>query len=100
VLAGDIDLGAAGVQWALDTFRKPVVYVLGNHEPYGTNVDSLLDEMRALARDTHVHVLENESCLIDVTQFIGATFWTDFSLADDPTALRKKHWQRGPVAKW
>jgi len=87
LLPGDIDVGVAGVEWAMNTFSKPVVYVLGNHEPYGHNVDILLDQMRELTRGTHVHVLENEACIIEGVRFIGATLWTDFELADDAYAL-------------
>ena len=33
VLAGDIDLGTKGVEWALGVFSNvPVIYVVGNHE--------------------------------------------------------------------
>jgi len=35
LLAGDIDLGLAGVGWANTMFKKPVMYVTGNHEYYG-----------------------------------------------------------------
>ena len=34
ILAGDIGVGLSGIDWAL-TFRRPVIYVLGNHEFYG-----------------------------------------------------------------
>ena len=32
VLAGDIDNGAAGIEWARETFSEPVLYLAGNHE--------------------------------------------------------------------
>jgi len=35
LLAGDIDLGIAGVGWANTVFKKPVFYIMGNHEYYG-----------------------------------------------------------------
>lgn len=35
VLAGDIGVGLAGIEWALHNFSKPVIYVFGNHEFYG-----------------------------------------------------------------
>jgi predicted phosphodiesterase len=87
VLAGDIDTGIAGVEWALDSFDKPVVYTFGNHEGWGFNLDTLIGQARALTHGTHVHILENESRVIGDTAFIGAIFWTDFGLADDPQEL-------------
>src|SRR2546430_12385694 len=33
-LAGDIDNGAAGGEWAGETFRRPALYLAGNHEYY------------------------------------------------------------------
>ena len=35
ILAGDIHLQTRGVGWAAETFRRPVIYVPGNHEYYG-----------------------------------------------------------------
>ena len=35
VLAGDIAVGLDGIAWALKAFKRPVVYVMGNHEFYG-----------------------------------------------------------------
>jgi predicted phosphodiesterase len=32
VLAGDTNLGTAGVRWAMENIKEPVVYLLGNHE--------------------------------------------------------------------
>jgi predicted phosphodiesterase len=87
VLAGDIDTGIAGVEWALDAFDKPVVYTFGNHEGWGFNLDALLCQSKEMTHGTHVHILENESRMIGDTMFIGATFWTDFGLADDPQEL-------------
>ena len=35
VLAGDIAVGLEGVAWALKAFKRPVIYIMGNHEFYG-----------------------------------------------------------------
>ena len=80
VLAGDIGLGAQGVQWAARTFPdRPVVYIAGNHEFYGGDRCQILDEMAKTA-PSHVHVLENRCVEIGGIQFCGATLWTDFDL--------------------
>ncbi len=40
VLSGDIHIGTQGIDWA-SQFDVPVIYVLGNHEAYGTSLDSV-----------------------------------------------------------
>lgn len=78
VLAGDIGIGLAGIQWAL-TIDRPVIYVMGNHEFYGQRpMTELWRKAREKVSGTHVHLLENESVLVDGVRFLGATLWTDF----------------------
>lgn len=84
VLAGDIGVGLQGITWALAAFRRPVVYVLGNHEYYGQRLmPELLAAARAKSRGTHVHVLENDAVVIGGVRFLGCTLWTDFALFDE-----------------
>lgn len=85
VLAGDIDVGINGVEWANRAFTKPVVMVLGNHEfyRYGT-IPSVTAACKAFAAD-HVHVLDNDAVEIDGYLFVGGTLWTDFDLDGTPT---------------
>jgi hypothetical protein len=79
VLAGDIHKGTAGIGWARQTFPdKPVVYVAGNHEFYGHQWESLIDDLRVAGRTYDVNVLENESVTIKGVRFLGCTLWTDF----------------------
>lgn len=81
VAAGDIGVGTEGVEW-LKTLEKPVIYVLGNHE-YWTKKDvpvdmhTVLKNIKDAAAGSNVHVLENESIIIDDVLFFGATFWTN-----------------------
>lgn len=87
VLAGDIGVGLEGIQWAL-TFGRPVAYVMGNHEFYGQRpMTDLWRKAREKVDGTHVHLLENESLVLDDprtpgarVRFIGATLWTDFAI--------------------
>lgn len=79
VLAGDIDVGARGVEWAEKAFAVPVIYVTGNHEGYGRNLDEVQDEIAAKATG-HVHYLNRRELIIDNVRFLGVTLWTDFKL--------------------
>lgn len=79
VLAGDIARPQQAVQWALG-LGKPVVYVAGNHEFYGGSIRGTLRELKELCRGTPIHVLDNESLVLDGVRFLGATLWTDFML--------------------
>lgn len=81
VLAGDIDMGTAGIQWAAREFAgKPVVYVSGNHEFHGQHWDEHLLDMRTCAQRLGVHFLEDSAVVIGGVRFLGATLWTDFLL--------------------
>jgi Icc-related predicted phosphoesterase len=65
--------------------------VLGNHEFY-KRFERLPDESRAVAAETNIQVLEDQSTVIDGVRFIGATLWTDFALFGSdlrPEAMRK-----------
>lgn len=78
LLAGDIGKGEKAVKWINDTFDCDVVYVAGNHEFYGGNIDRTLVKMKNAAAE-HVHLLENESFVYKGIRFLGSTCWTDFS---------------------
>jgi predicted phosphodiesterase len=82
ILAGDIDTGAKAVAWAAATFRAiPVLYVHGNHEAYGRNLDDTQDDIRAAcAVAGNVHFLDCGQYLAGSVRFLGATLWTDFCL--------------------
>ncbi|MCY0915952.1 metallophosphoesterase family protein [Massilia antarctica] len=85
ILAGDIDTGAKAVAWAARTFAGlPVLYVHGNHEGYGHNLDSVQGELReASAAAGNVHFLSCDEKIIGNVRFLGATLWTDFRLFGD-----------------
>ncbi|MCK6429890.1 MAG: metallophosphoesterase [Burkholderiaceae bacterium] len=88
VLAGDIARPRQAIEWALG-FPQPVVYVPGNHEYYGGALSAVAAELRALARGTHVHVLDEDALELGGVRFVGATLWTDFLLFDDPRACEE-----------
>ena len=82
VLAGDISRPREAVAWAL-RFEKPVLYVPGNNEFYGSSIDAALGELRRLCAGTQVQVLDQDEVVTGGVRFLGATLWTDFGLAGD-----------------
>ncbi|WMT73494.1 metallophosphoesterase [Bradyrhizobium sp. Ash2021] len=85
IVAGDlIPRAERGVKWLLERVPdRPVIYVGGNHEAYGTDIQRTLEKAMAAAAGTNVHVLENKSVQIGDVTFSGCTLWTDFALNGD-----------------
>lgn len=79
ILAGDIARPRQAASWALG-FDRPVLYVLGNHEFYGSSIEGAADELKRLCAGSHVQVLDESEIVIDGVRFLGATLWTDFML--------------------
>ena len=80
VLAGDIDTGAAGIEWAKRTFRVPVLYVAGNHEYYDGEFNQVQRALRDAAAGSHVTVLDCQALIRNSIRFLGCSLWTDYSL--------------------
>ena len=83
VLAGDIDTGVSGIDWAIDESQrlgKPVIYVFGNHEFYHQEYFRLLAEAAGLCKNTNVKLLSEGTFEINKVRFIGATLWTDYEI--------------------
>ncbi len=87
VLAGDIDVGTAGIGYADQAARflgKPCFYIKGNHENYHNDLVTIDDEIRAAAAKTdgRVTYLENEKTSIEMRgqriDVLGCCLWTDF----------------------
>ena len=92
VLAGDIANGAAGVEWARETFAKPVLYLAGNHEYYEGEFEAVQEAMGAAARKRSVELLDCSEVVVHGVRFLGCTLWTDYSLApEDAIALCARH---------
>ena len=79
VLAGDIARPRESIAWAR-ALGRPVVYVAGNHEFYGSSFGATLDALRGLAAGSDVHVLDDQALVVDGVRFLGTTLWTDFAL--------------------
>ncbi|MEQ8322020.1 MAG: metallophosphoesterase [Rhodospirillales bacterium] len=99
ILAGDIDLGTRGIEWAANTFERiPVVYVPGNHEFYssdGRHLQEIAREMQELANWHGIELLNPGVTRIGDCRFIGATLWADFTLnGDDERAFTMDYARR------
>ncbi len=97
ICAGDVsDNVAASIAYLRRNIEPhmPIVLVLGNHDYFGSSIDSALERARSLTSDTRIHLLENESVVIGGCNFIGATLWTDFAIPiggdDDLTPEERK----------
>lgn len=79
VLAGDISRHREAVAWAL-RFERPVVYVPGNHEFYGSCIEAVTQDLKHLCAGTRVYVLDGGEIVIGNVRFLGSTLWSDFKL--------------------
>jgi len=85
VLAGDIGQATLALQWARRTFPDaPIVQVAGNHEFFDGIREDVLDAMRATARRLGIHLLEDDTVVVDGVEFVGCTVWTDYRLHERP----------------
>jgi predicted phosphodiesterase len=85
VIAGDlVPRMERGVRWLCERVPdRPVIYVAGNHEGYGCDIDRTIEKAKEVAAGTSIHVLQDESVQIGEITFAGATLWTDFNLFGD-----------------
>lgn len=86
VLAGDIHTTPKGMAKFIRRLRKktdiPIIYVLGNHEYYGYDIQAFKNNKtyeKALKEFDNVFVLDNDTCEIDDILFIGSTLYSDLS---------------------
>ncbi|HJV62883.1 MAG TPA: metallophosphoesterase [Albitalea sp.] len=82
VLAGDIARPREAVAWA-QGFDKPVLYVPGNHEYYGSSLEAASHELRELCAGSRVHLLDDGEIVLGGVRFLGSTLWSDFELFGD-----------------
>ena len=78
VLAGDITSQAlmkSTLKLFCDKF-KYVVFVLGNHEYYGSNRNDVVATAWLAHQDNkNLHWLDNTTCVIEGQRFVGTTLW-------------------------
>ncbi|MBS0248343.1 MAG: metallophosphoesterase [Proteobacteria bacterium] len=83
VVAGDTCQGAESAFMHLRLsvpMQIPILMVMGNHEYYRRSFHEELARAREVAPLYGVHLLENDTVIIDGVRFIGATLWTDYAL--------------------
>jgi predicted phosphodiesterase len=85
VLAGDIAeriYGEIFVERCCKQFRK-VIYVLGNHEFYRGEYFKVIAQWKDIEkRIENLHVLHNETLIVDDVRFLGTTLWSDMNDRD------------------
>lgn len=84
VLAGDIDAGWAGFE-SFAGWPVPVLFVAGNHEFDGRELDEAWPALRVLAQRLGWMMLERDSVVLTDRQgrklrFVGTIRWSDFDL--------------------
>ena len=91
ILAGDTAKGSKGVYWARDKFPdKPIVYVIGNHEYYGTQRPETLSLIQIAGQQCRVSILDDAEFILPQNnlRILGCTLWTDFCLFGEVTQKR------------
>jgi Icc-related predicted phosphoesterase len=82
IAAGDIGVGIEGIEW-LKSLDLPVIYVAGNHEYWGFEMNALQTGLSAMSKGSEVRYLEQDIAIIDGVRFLGCTLWTDFNKCED-----------------
>ncbi len=85
VLAGDVDVGTKGAEWAVsesDRLGKPILYVPGNHEFYRYDYYSVKRNIASICDSHNVSFLDAGVFVQDGVRIIGTTLWTDYEVYD------------------
>ena len=72
-----------------------LLYVPGNHEWYGSEIDSARLKLARQRRDHGVELLDPGVVDVDDVRCVGATLWTDFRLDPTPHAETRAHHEVG-----
>jgi predicted phosphodiesterase len=82
VLAGDIHRPTEALRWARG-LNRPIVYVPGDHEYYGSSLAAADRRLADLSRGSEVTVLNCREKRFGQVRVLGATLWSDFRLLGD-----------------
>lgn len=85
IVAGDLCEGTKGFDWLKQQCEhSPVVYVTGNHEYYGYDIDYVDAAYRAFENEVdNFFFLQQNVVEFDGVRIAGCTFWTDFQGCDN-----------------
>ena len=88
IIAGNVITSMdRGVKWLSERLGgKPAIYVPGDREPFGADIDRTIAEARAAATGTNIRILQNEVCVVGGVRFAGCTLWSNFDLFGQPDA--------------
>lgn len=102
VIAGDISANIADISYFFSNIapkQKPIVYIIGNKEHEGKKIDDVPSKIKDLLKPHHnVHVLHNQSVVIDDIKFVGSTLWTNFEGDKTTTKEENKKWAKRNVS--
>lgn len=95
VLAGDVDSTWAGLA-QFENWPVPIIFVPGNHEFDGRDVDEALQGLRVRCQQLGLCLLERDTTVVTAPdgrriRFVGTTRWSDFDLfglAHRPKSMR------------
>ena len=99
VLAGDLApvhtnrVGGIAKRW---TGADRILYVPGNHEFYGSDIEVARHELARQCLEHGVTLLDRGAVTVDDVRFIGATLWTDFRLE---TSVLGEAWAHHEVGR-
>ena len=93
IVAGDLAEGRSGELWLREQcYHSPVVYVCGNHEYYGHEIDEIDKFYRELDKEIEdFHFLQCDTFTFEGIKIAGCTLWTDM--------LGMSGWERRQVEK-
>ena len=77
-------------QECCERFPK-VIYVLGNHEHYSSDVQQTRIELEAKLNYPNLYILDDTTTIVDDVVFIGTTLWTNMNEEDSLTLYHVKH---------
>lgn len=88
VIAGDIARPGPAMEWVRSA-RIPALYVAGNHEFYGSDLETTYTRLRRLAEGTTIRLLERSEWHHLGVRFLGCTLWSDYRLFESESARAK-----------
>ncbi len=81
IAAGDIGVDIEAVDW-LAQAPCPVIYIAGNHEYYGGDLEYTYQRLEAACNKARIDFLENMRADLDKVRFLGTTLWTGYAGAN------------------
>lgn len=95
VIAGDVGVGTKHMEWMsqqIEIHKKPIIYVLGNHEFYHQDYDeTILVWEKFSDSNKDFFLLHDRTAFINGVTYIGSTLWTDCENQESKEKLIEKH---------